>query len=246
MRGPGHRPAHHPVPHHPGVEHDPQQLQHGLVADAFLDRLHQPVFRNRLETIGDVRLDHPHPTPPGLVHEHVQGVVHRAFRAEPETARQHIRLEDRFEHDLQHGLHDPIPHRRDRQRPPLPRPIPFRDQHLASRQRPIPAITQLRFDLGQEPVNTVFLDRIQGELVNARRAIITAHRDPRTPQDVPAQDLVHQRVEPSPGTGLGRPAQRVLQGTHLTPRGTWVPRSAGLAKPALTGHLHNQPHASTK
>src|SRR5262249_5779530 len=46
------------------------------------------------------------------------------------------------------------------------------------------------------------------------------HRDPRTPQDIPAQDLVHQRVEPSSGIGLGRPVQRVLQGTHLVQRRT--------------------------
>ena len=49
---------------------------------------------------------------------------------------------------------------------------------------------------------------------------LRAHRDPRPPQDVPAQDLVPQRVKPSPGIGLGRPVQRVLQGTHLIQRRT--------------------------
>jgi hypothetical protein len=33
------------------------------------------------------------------------------------------------------------------------------------------------------------------------------------PQNVTAADLVIQRVEPSPGIGLGRPVQRMLQGT---------------------------------
>jgi hypothetical protein len=93
----------------------------------------------------------------------------------------------------------------------------FRDQHLPGRQRPITSLAQLRLDLGQEPVDTVFLDRTQGELVDTRRAVVAAHRDPATPQDVPAQDLVPQRVEPSPGIGLGRPVERVLQGTHLVP-----------------------------
>ena len=40
-----------------------------------------------------------------------------APRAEPETARQHVGFEDRLEHDLHRRLHDPVTHRRDRQRP---------------------------------------------------------------------------------------------------------------------------------
>src|SRR5664280_3383639 len=36
---------------------------------------------------------------------------------------------------------------------------------------------------------------------------------PRPLQDIPAKDLVPQRVESSPGIGLGRPVQRMLQGT---------------------------------
>jgi site-specific DNA recombinase len=94
--------------HHSGAQHRPQELQHGLVTDAFLDCLHQLVMRDRREAVGDVRLDHPPPAPPGLVHEHLQGVVHRPFRAEPETARQELRFEDRLEYDLRRGLHDAV------------------------------------------------------------------------------------------------------------------------------------------
>jgi hypothetical protein len=49
-------------------------------------------------------------------------------------------------------------------------------------------------------------------------APLLRHRNPCTPQDVPAQDLVPQRMKPSSGIGLGRPVQRVLQGTHLIHR----------------------------
>jgi hypothetical protein len=54
--------------------------------------------------------------------------------------------------------------------------------------------------------------------VDARRAVVPAHRDPRAPQHVTAADLVIQRVEPTSGIGLGRPVQRMLQGTDRIPR----------------------------
>ena len=65
-------------------------------------------MRNRRKTIGDIRLDHPPATPPGLINEHLQGVVRTALRAEPERTRQHVGLEDRLEHDLHRGLHNPV------------------------------------------------------------------------------------------------------------------------------------------
>lgn len=44
LRRTGDRPPHLPVLHHPRAQHHAQQLQHGLVADAFLHRLHQLVI----------------------------------------------------------------------------------------------------------------------------------------------------------------------------------------------------------
>ena len=113
LRSAGDRPADLPVAHHPCAQHHPQKLEHRLVHDAFSDRLHQLLMRNRLETVGDIRLDHPSPTPPGLINEHLQGIVRGALRAETVGARQHVGFKDRLEHDLQRGLHNPITHRRD-------------------------------------------------------------------------------------------------------------------------------------
>jgi retron-type reverse transcriptase len=42
---------------------------------------------------------------------------------------------------------------------------------------------------------------------------VTGRRTPRPPHDVPAVDLVIQRVESSSGIGLGRPVKRMLQST---------------------------------
>jgi hypothetical protein len=75
LAGPGGWPPELPVLHHPGAQHRAQELEDGLIADAFLHRLHQLIMRNRREAAGDVRLDHPPAAPPALIDEHLQGVV---------------------------------------------------------------------------------------------------------------------------------------------------------------------------
>ena len=212
LRGPGDRPPDLPVLHHPRAQHRAQQLQHGLIADAFLHRLHELLVRNRGKAGSDVRLHHPPAALPGLINEHLQGIVRRPPRAEPEAARQEVRLEDRLKHDLRRSLHDPVTDSGNRQRPLLIR-ARLRDEHPPGRHRPVPPLPQLAGQLIKKPGHPVLLHGGQGGLVDARCAIIHAHLNPRAPQDVPAIDLVIQRVEPSSGIGLGRPVQRMLQGT---------------------------------
>ncbi len=216
LGGPGHLPPNLAVLHDPGAQDLPQELEDGLVNDAFLDRLHQLPVRNRRKATGDVRLDHPPAAPPSLIDDDLEGVVRRPLRAEPETARQEVRLENRFKHDLQGGLHDPVANRGDRKGPVLILQARLGDQHPASRQRPVSSFSQFGGQLVNEPERSVLVfDLIQRGLVNAGCAVAGAHRDPPTPQDIPAEDLVPQRVKPTSGIGLGRPVQRVLQGTHL-------------------------------
>ena len=122
LRGRSHHPAlrrarhaapQRPVLQHPGAQQCAHQAEHGPVADAFLDRLHQPGVRNRLKTVGDIRLHHPAAPPPGLVNEHLQGIVRRPPRAKPKGTVQHVSFEDRLEHDPHRRLHDPVAHRGD-------------------------------------------------------------------------------------------------------------------------------------
>ena len=113
LRGPGHLPPQPPAFHHPGAQHRAQERQDGLVTDAFLDRSHQLVLRNRGKAVRDVRFNHPSPSLPGLINQDLEGIVRRPLRAEPEAARQEVRLEDRLEHDLHRGLHDPVTDRGD-------------------------------------------------------------------------------------------------------------------------------------
>jgi len=109
LRGAGHRPSDRAPLHHPRAQERAQQCEQATVTDAFLDRGHQPGVRDRAETVGHIRLHHPGGPPEGLIQEHLQPVVCRAFRAEPERARQEVRFEDRLKHDLHRGLHDPVP-----------------------------------------------------------------------------------------------------------------------------------------
>ena len=210
-----------------------------LVTDPFLDRLHQLLMRNRRKTIGDVRLDHPPFALPGLVDEHLQRIVRRPLRAEPETARQKPGLEDRLEHDLHRGRHDTVTDRRNRQRTLFARPR-FGDEHPPRGQRTPPISPQVLSQLIEEPVDTVFLDFGQCGPVNAGRAAVAANRDPRPPQDISAIDLVPQRMKPSPRIGLGRPVKRVLQGTNRIQHG---PRSGGTSQIGTHRAPPSQTHA---
>ena len=111
-------------------------------------------------------------------------------------------------------------------------------------QRPVPPLPQPGGQLVHEPERSVLaLDLVQGGLVDAGCAVAGAHRDPATPQDVSAVDLVPQRMKPSSGIGLGRPVKRVLQGTHLV-QAEPSTRAAGLA--ANLGTHRAPPSASAR
>ena len=174
---------------------------------------HQLLMRNRLETVGDIRLDHPPSAPPGLIDEHLQGIVRGPSRAEPERAVQPCR---------------PRRSARARSSSPPARSGPGPSGSTAAACSVLPGLGmntrragngRYRPSLSSAATSsrsraTPYSSTIgQGGLVDARRAAVAAHLHPRPPQDVSAVDLVPQRVEPSPGIGLGRPVKRMLQGT---------------------------------
>jgi hypothetical protein len=165
---------------------------------------------------------------------------------EPERAVQHVGLEDRLEHDLERRLHDPVGHRGDRQRPLLDR-AGLGNPHPTRRQRSVAATRKGHGELVEQPVNPILLDLLDGELVDAGRAAVTAHLLPRPLQDVPAGELVVQRVEPSSGIGLGRPVQCMLQGTdrvELLDANIWGGTSHDGHSPALLTSLHTDEAAA--
>jgi hypothetical protein len=135
--------------------------------------------------------------------------VRRASRPKPKRALEEVGLEDRLDRRLQRRLHDPVANSRDRERPLLLR-TGLRDQDPARRQRSIALALQIRGQLVEQPLSPVLLDLCEADSVDAGRATIGTHQRPRPLQDVPAMDLVIERVETSLGIGLGRPVERSL------------------------------------
>jgi len=93
------------------------------------------------------------------------------------------------EHDLHRGLHDPVTHRRNRQRTQLPT-AGLGYEHPTRRRRAPSADLQIRDQLIQQPGHPVLLDIGDARPVDTGRAAIAAHINPRPLQDVPAIDLV--------------------------------------------------------
>jgi hypothetical protein len=96
----------------------------------------------------------------------------------PEAARQHVRLEDRFNDDLQGCLHDPVANRRDRERSLLA-PARLGDEVPPGRERLEPPLPQFCGQFVEQPVDAVALDLGDGGLVDARCAGVAAHLLPR-------------------------------------------------------------------
>jgi hypothetical protein len=95
----------------------------------------------------------------------------------------------------------------------------------------------------EQPINAVLLDVRDGLSVDACCAAIAAHLDPRPLQYVSAIDLVRERVEPSPGLSLGRPVERMLQGTDRIARRS---QRGGASHNGTHRALLDERYASTK
>ena len=178
-------------------------------------------MRNRRKAVGDVRLHHPPAAPPALIDEHLQGIVRRPPRAEPEADQ------------------SACPLRRPARARSSPRPARSGhepEESKAASARPahpawdITPCARAADDSGL-PLSSLASSpssRSMPYSSTAARVILSmpgapllaAHRSPRAPQHIPAADLVIQRVEPPPGIGLGRPVQRMLQGTDRISRDT--------------------------
>jgi len=131
-------------------------------------------MRDRLEATGDIRHDHPAPAPRTLIEDELQGIVRRAPRTKAEGARLEVGLENRLDHRLERRLHDPVPHRRDRERPPFPR-AGLRDEDPTRRERTVAPRPKIRGQLVEQPIDAVLLDSGEGD-----RSIPAAPRLART------------------------------------------------------------------
>ena len=136
-------------------------------------------MRDRLETVGDVRLGDPSPASPRLVNEDLERVVRRAPGAKPERALEHVGLEDRLDDDLRGRPNDAVANRGNRERAMLLRPAWLRDEHPAGREGAPAPVLEVRGQLVKQPAHAVPLDVGDGLSVDAGRASVGAHQLPR-------------------------------------------------------------------
>ena len=210
------------------------QGQDGPVADAFLDGLHQPVMRNRRKAVGDVGLHDPAAAPPGLINEYLQGIVRRAPRAEPEAARQKVRLEDRLEHDLRGSLHDPVADSRRSTAAccSLEPGFGMNTRRAGSgRYRSSSSSSAASSPSSRDtPYSSASAKAGHGQCPAAPRLRRTSSH--ALPKHILAADLAGQRMEPSVRIGLGRPVKHMLQ------RADPVPTDSRQGGPSRTSGTH--------
>ncbi len=172
--------------------------------------------------------------------------MRRPSRAEPETARQEVRLENRLKHDLASGLHNVVPDRKIRQRPQPAHPGFGIITRGAGSGRYRPCLSSAARSSSRAYPASRHQPRWPGRC--RQRRCSGAFLATRAPGRL-CGGLVQQRAEPSSGICPGRPVLRVLQGTHRllharAPRAPRAPASPGtpprsqrLREPAAHGNL---------
>ncbi len=199
----------------PGLEERLDQSEHPLVLDSYTHPIHQSDVVDGVKARLDVRIQHP-PVTGGAEPVNLSNrVVCSPHRPEPVGDRHEVGLEDRFQHQLQRRLDNPVRHRRNPEAANLSRPARFGDLALPHRQRPERARLELGAKVVQEPrCPDLLLDVSDREAVHASGPGPGIARDPveRHDQRRRITHEVEQIVEPAAGVGR-RPTVKL--GLHL-------------------------------
>jgi len=198
-----------------GLEERLDQIQHAFVLDPATHAVHQGHVVDRVEARLDIRIEHPAITLGAVLVDLGDRVLGSPHRPKPIGDRHEVDLEDRFQHQLQRSLDDPIGHGGDAEFPQLPRPSRFGNLAFPHRQRPKRALLELDTQVIQEPGHPdPLLDVGDRETVHARSSGPGIARDPfkRHNQRRRVVHEVEQVVEPAAGIGR-RPT--VKFGLHL-------------------------------
>lgn len=135
----------------PGPEERLDQREHPLVFDPYTHPIHQGDVIDGVKARLDVRVQHP-PVTGGAEPVYLSDrVVCSPHRPEPVGDRHEVGLEDRFQHQLQRRLDNPVRNRRNPEAANLSRPARFGDLALPHRQRPERARLELGAQVLQEP-----------------------------------------------------------------------------------------------
>ena len=146
------------------------------------------------------------------------------FGRKPYDEAPEVGLKDRLQHDRGRHLRDPIPYRRDAERPLTA--IGLRNVSPQDRLRPIRACAQYDVELVEHALHAILLDARERLAIDARRAAIRLHPPPRLPQDVTPVDPIEQGMEAALRRSLGCDPEAALQLAHFVElggrhRGDW-------------------------
>jgi hypothetical protein len=197
----------------PDPQPRPHQFQHPPIRHPPGHQGHQGGMIDLPETVADIGIQHPLPSPVGPDPDGLAGLLGRAFGTEPVADRQEVGLQDRFKDQLGCCHRYPVAHGRDAERPGLARLARLGDVHPSQRRRPVGPGPQVRGELLQEGRHPGRLNGLDGYPINAWRPSVGTDVPPCPPQDVAAGDLVVEGMETTARILLGTAVQHALQGT---------------------------------
>src|SRR5215210_5205255 len=195
-------------------------------------------MRDFVEAGGDIALQHPLMGVGRQMVDLSDRVLGAASGAEPVAARAKVHFPDRLQHQLQGGLHHPVPHGRDPQPAPLAGGAGLGDQPLPHGQGPKAAVLQAGPQLREEPLLAPHrLDVVGGLAVHPGRAgtLVAPHPTPPNQQERRVIHEVEQITKPT-GPILGCPSVQL----GLDPQYPRLRRLDGQRGPRRAG-IHQRP-----
>jgi site-specific DNA recombinase len=182
-----------------GLQERLDQHEDALVGDPSTHPAHERGVADGVKARLDVVLQHPLIGAAGEVVDLGDGVMRAPAWPEPVGARQKVRLPDRFQDQLERGLHHTIPHGGDAQPAPLAA-AGLGDHPLPHGHRTKRPGLQVSAKIGKERVHsTVDLDGVGGLAVHASRAgaLVAPHPPPCHQQDGGITHEIEQLTKPT-------------------------------------------------
>ena len=168
------------------------------------------------KVVADIRVQHVVAAARAAHAQCFQGLRRAAPWAKPIRRGPEVGLEDGLQHDQGRHLRDPIPDRRDAERPLAA--IGLGDISPQDRLRAIGACAQRGVELIEHALYPVLLDGSERLAIDPRGATIRFHPPPCLPQDVTPVNPIQQGMEAALRRSLGRDPEATLQLAHFVHR----------------------------
>jgi hypothetical protein len=156
-----------------------QELEDRSIRDPLPHQRQKQTVIEVIEEPLDVSIDDPPPTPPESRPNPLSGLKGRALRSKAEGASGEVRLEDRLDHELHSCLHDPIANGRNTE--VAFSAVMLRNRDASNRLGPILPSSELPLESSEVGLDSLFLDRFDGDSIYTGRPAIAGDLSPRPP-----------------------------------------------------------------